>query len=144
MQASLKPYADGRESQASILMAGGEPLLVKVYSSHLSLLGYKVVTVGSGVECLVRYSELLPQLVVLDAGILWGRASGVLAVIGEHADKFNIPILVTYDRSSEDELSDLSSFRVSDYAAKPLAPCELATLVGKLLVFPLSNGEDRG
>ncbi|MBR9803318.1 carbon storage regulator [Aeoliella sp.] len=136
-------YPETRMEGVRILLADGDSSLVKVYATHLSLLGFEVATAESGVECFARLRDQMPHLVVLDAGLLWGRAAGVLAVMKEHTELPAVPVLMTYDRTCEQALPDLYSFHVSDYAEKPLTPSQLAQWIRELLAFPSIGGSGR-
>lgn len=140
-QTNSQPQREMSMEGVRVLLADADTLLAKCYATHLSLLGFDVTTAGDGVECIARLREQIPNLVVLDAGLLWGRAEGVLALMMEQIDIPEIPVIVTYHQAGEQELPAVHSFRVSDYAAKPLTPSQLVECIRELLAFPI-NGDD--
>ncbi|MBN73559.1 MAG: hypothetical protein CME32_30265 [Gimesia sp.] len=125
-----------------ILVADADSSLAKIYTTHLSLLGFEVTMACNGVECLARLRNRIPHLIVLDAGLLWGRATDVLAILDECTDIPDVPVLVTYDHTCEQALPDVRSFRVNDYAAKPLTPNQLAERIRELIAFAGNCDED--
>lgn len=124
-----------------VLLADADASLIERYETHLSSLGFVVITAGNGIECLARLRERMPHLVVLDAGLLWGRTEGVLAVMNERADVPDAPVLVIYDRACESARDAVLPFGTRDFAAKPLTPRQLAARICKLLAFPIDGGE---
>ncbi|WP_425400183.1 carbon storage regulator [Aeoliella sp.] len=138
-----QPQPELRMEGVRVLLADADISLARCYAAHLSLLGFEVTTAGNGVECIARLREQRPHLVVLDVGLLWGRAEGVLALMVEQIDVPEIPVIVTYDQFGEQGLPAVHSFRVSDYAAKPLTPSQLAKRIRELLAFPINGGDGR-
>lgn len=124
-----------------ILLADADAALVTSYEAYLSLAGYEVTAAGDGLACVARLREQTPHLVVLDAGLLWGRAEGVLALMKEQDDLPEVPVLVTYDRADRPALSGVQPFGVYDYAAKPLTPRRLAERIRELIAFPVEDYE---
>lgn len=132
---------ESRREVVRVLLADADPLLIDCYAAHLSELGFDVTTAGNGVDCVARLRERTPHLIVLDAGLLWGRAEGVLAIIAERADVSDVPVLVTYEAAYESMLPVIRPFGGSDYAAKPLKPPQLAARIRELLALSINNDE---
>ena len=126
-----------------ILLADADASLATSYVAYLSQVGYQVTTAHDGLSCVSCLRERTPHLVVLDAGLLWGRPDGVLAVMQEHADVPDVPVLVTYDQGHLHALLSLGRFGVADYVAKPLTPQRLAERIRELLAFPVKYESQR-
>ena len=115
-----------------ILFADADPVLAEHYQAHLSRLGFEVTTAADGLACIAQLRQRTPHLVVLDAGLLWGRAEGVLALMQEHSDVPDVPVLVTYDDAHGQAVR---LFGADDYLAKPFNLQELAVRIRKLIAF---------
>lgn len=118
-----------------ILLADADSTLAARNEFYLSQLGYDVVIATDGLACVSSLRKHLPHVLVLDAGLLWGRAEGVLALKESDADFADIPVLVTYDEAHRPRLSALQQFNICDLAAKPLAPPKLAEHIFELIPF---------
>lgn len=137
-----EPQPDVQElpmESVRVLLADADAPLAAHYENHLSRLGYEVTVARDGLSCVARLREWTPHLVVLDAGLLWGRAEGVLALMDEHADVPDVPVLLTYDEDQGPALSSLQEFGVCDFAAKPLPPQQLAARVRELIPFQVED-----
>jgi CheY-like chemotaxis protein len=114
-----------------ILFADADPVLAEYYQAHLSRLGFEVTKAADGLACIAQLRQRTPHLVVLDAGLLWGRAEGVLALMQERSDVPDVPVLVTYDAHKP----AVRLFGADDYLAKPFNPQELVVRIRKLIAF---------
>lgn len=61
-----------------VLLATDDDRLGSVTHYQLTDHGYAVATAAGGVECVALLGEFAPDVVVLDADLLWGGADGVL------------------------------------------------------------------
>lgn len=50
-----------------------------------------------GVGCCIRLAEKIPDVIVLEQGLLWGGAEGVLARIREDRQASTVPVVVIAD-----------------------------------------------
>jgi CheY-like chemotaxis protein len=64
--------------KGGVLLATDDDRLRSAGHDHLTAQGYVVATAGGGVECVAILREFTPDVVVLDADLLWGGADGVL------------------------------------------------------------------
>lgn len=119
-----------------ILFADADPVLAEHSQAHLSRLGFEVTTAADGLACIAQLRQRTPHLVVLDSGLLWGRAEGVLALMQEHSDVPNVPVLVTYNDAHGPAVR---LFGAGDYLAKPFNLQELAGRIRKLIAFPVGD-----
>lgn len=103
------------------------------YDSALRELGFEVAIAAHAVECLQEIRCAAPDLVILDADILWGGADGVLAVLAEDPAYPDVPAMVLGSRRSRAALYRLGRFSISDYQLKPLSAARLVRRVGTLL-----------
>ena len=78
------------------------------------------------------------DVLVLDTGLLWGRAEGVLALMEEQDDLAAIPVLVSH-QGGRPAWSIRRRIGVCEYAAKPLTPEQLAARIRELVPFQVDD-----
>jgi CheY-like chemotaxis protein len=64
-------------------MADPDGSLHPVYREPLAEEGFDVVAALSGLECVDRLRERVPDVLVLEPQLPWGGGDGVLAMMGE-------------------------------------------------------------
>jgi len=119
-----------------VLMADPDESLPAVYREPLLREGFELVTAVSGLECLARLRECVPDVLVLEPRMPWGGGDGVLAIMGEDPDVAIIPVMVLTTCRSAYALNGVARFPISDYHVKPLAPDRLAGRLRSLLDHP--------
>jgi carbon storage regulator CsrA len=119
---------------ARILIADSDRFLVARYRRHLSELGVSVSTARSGLECIQRLRDAVPDVLVLDPALQWGGGDGVLAVLHEEPALRPAVVMILAQSRNRSFLYRLSRFRVDDYQTKPLTPDRLATRICTLLL----------
>lgn len=117
-------------------MADPDESLQPVYRESLEREGFEVVTAFSGLECVARLRECVPDLLVLEPQLPWGGGDGVLAMMGEIPQLANIPVMVLTSCRDPQVLNRVARFPVSDFHLKPLAPDRLAARLRSLLRHP--------
>jgi CheY-like chemotaxis protein len=70
--------AVARRPRAGVLLATDDDRLRAAAHDHLTDHGYAVATAAGGVECVGVLGEFVPDVILLDADLLWGGADGVL------------------------------------------------------------------
>jgi carbon storage regulator CsrA len=130
-KASVAP--GGTLMAARILIADPDRFLLESYSRHLRERGVSVATASTGLECIQRLREAVPDVLVLDPILPWGGGDGVLAVVhDEPALRPGVVMILTQGRHRS-LLYRLSWFKVDDYQTKPLTADGLAVRVCTLL-----------
>ena len=119
-----------------ILMADPDEAFQAVYREPLSQEGFEVVTAFTGLECLARLRESVPDVLVLEPHLPWGGGDGVLAMMGEVPLLASVPVMVLTSCHDPHVLSRVARFPVSSYHLKPLAPDRLAERIHTLLKQP--------
>jgi DNA-binding response OmpR family regulator len=79
---------------ALLLLAESDTDLAEIYRKFLTRHGYVVEIASDGLECLAKLRCLLPDVLILDAEILWGGGDGVLACLREEGPD-GIPVILT-------------------------------------------------
>jgi carbon storage regulator CsrA len=124
---------------ARILIADPDRFLVARYKRHLSELGVTVYTATTGLECIERLREVVPDVLVLDPALPWGGGDGILAVLHEEPAMRPAVVMILAQSRNRSFLYRLSRFKVDDYQTKPLTADGLATRICTLL----SSARDR-
>ena len=133
--ADIQPRLNGSKP-IRVLMADPDESLQPVYRESLEREGFEVVTAFSGLECVARLRECVPDLLVLEPQLPWGGGDGVLAMMGEIPQLANIPVMVLTSCRDPQVLNRVARFPVSDFHLKPLAPDRLAARLRSLLRHP--------
>ena len=118
---------------AHILIADPDRFLVARYSRHLGERGASVSTATTGLECIQRLREAVPDVLVLDPTLPWGGGDGVLAVVHEEPALRPTVVMILAQGRNRSLLYRLSWFKVDDYQTKPLTADGLATRICTLL-----------
>jgi DNA-binding response OmpR family regulator len=117
-------------------MADPDESLRPEYRGPLLQEGFELVTAVSGLECLARMRERVPDLLVLEPQLPWGGGEGVLAVMGEIPVLAGVPVMVLTSCRDARLLEAVSRFPVSDYQLKPMAANQLASRLRSILAHP--------
>jgi CheY-like chemotaxis protein len=117
-------------------MADPDESLQPVYREPLAQEGFDVVAARSGLECVARLRERVPDLLVLEPQLPWGGGEGVLAIMGEVPELADVPVMLLTSCRDPQVLDDVSRFPISDFQRKPLAPDRLAGRLHTLLTHP--------
>lgn len=119
----------GGPSSSHVLLADGDPALLRVFSAILSTWGIRVTTASTGLECLRRLRETVPDLLLLELRLLWGGGEGILAVMREQRDLAAVPVVVL--TTDADPLTRVREqrFPVCDYLVKPV---RMAALIASM------------
>jgi DNA-binding response OmpR family regulator len=117
-------------------MADPDASLPPMYREPLFREGFELVGAVSGLECVARLRECVPDVLVLEPHMLWGGGNGVLAIMGESPDLALVPVMILTSCRDPDVLQGVGRFPISDYQLKPLAPGRLAGRLRSLLTHP--------
>jgi DNA-binding response OmpR family regulator len=134
-QAVVQPWSNG-SAPIRVLMADPDESLHPAYRGPLSQEGFEVTAASSGLECVARLRERVPDVLVLEPQLPWGGGEGVLAMMGEIPALAVIPVMVLTSCRDPHVLERVSRFPISDYQVKPLAPDRLAGRLRALLNHP--------
>lgn len=131
----VQPSSNGTRA-IRVLMADPDESLHPAYRGPLSREGFELATASSGLECVARLRETVPDVLVLEPRLPWGGGDGILAMMGEDPDLAVIPVIVLTSCRDAYALRDVARFPVNDYHVKPLAPDRLAGRLRGVLDHP--------
>lgn len=134
-EAVVRPRSNGSNT-IRVLMADPDESLHPVYREPLSREGFVVDMALSGLECVARLRERIPNVLVLELQLPWGGGEGVLAMMGEIPALLNIPVMVLTSCRDPHVLDSVARFPINDYHLKPLAPDRLAERLRNILDHP--------
>jgi DNA-binding response OmpR family regulator len=130
--AVAEPQSDD-STAVRVLIADPDKSLLAMYREVLPGEGFEVVTAPSGLECIARLRERVPDVLVLDPQLPWGGADGVLAMMCEGTDLAIVPVMVLMSCRDPLVLGNIAQFPITDWHVKPLAPDRLAKMLRNLL-----------
>ena len=134
-QAVVQPRSNASKP-VRVLMADPDRSLRPVYRGPLFDEGFELVTAASGLECVARLRERVPDVLVLEPQLPWGGGEGVLAMMGEIPALATVPVMVLTSCRDPRLLEAVGRFPVCDYQLKPLAPDRLAGRLRSILAHP--------
>src|SRR4051794_1417652 len=95
-----------------VLIASSSAFRRDLYQQAVHSLGHEVVLADGGVDCVQQMRAHRPDLLVLEAPLLWGGSDGVLEILGEQEPPAKV-VLVAAGTGSIDWFQ-LSRFRIDD------------------------------
>lgn len=116
-----------------ILIADDEPLLVEILEFRLRSKGYETVIAHDGREALMRFAEMPPAAVVLDAMMPVHDGMEVLRQIRASETAGNVPVIILSARRNEEDIVRALEMGANDYIVKPFLPEELLVRLKRLL-----------
>ena len=134
-KAAVEPRSKGSKP-IQVLMADPDDSLHPAYRGPLLQKGFELATTGSGLECVARLRERVPDMLVLEPQLPWGGGEGVLAIMGEVPELASVPVLVLTACRDPHRLEAISRFPVCDYQLKPLTPDRLAARLLAIFACP--------
>ena len=134
-ETTVQPQSNGSKP-IRVLMADPDESLHPLYREPLLREGFEVDRALSGIECVSRLRERVPDVLVLEPQLPWGGGDGVLAVMGGDPQLATVPVMVLTSCRDPRILEAVTRFPVSDYQLKPLAPDRLAGRLRALLDHP--------
>jgi carbon storage regulator len=119
---------------ARILIADTDRFLLASYSEYLRARGAVVATATTGLECMQRLHEAVPDVLVMEPALLsGGGGDAFLTLMHERPEmRPSVVIVLAKDRDRR-PLYRLSSFKVDDYQMKPMTAARLTEQIGMLL-----------
>ena len=119
-----------------VLIADPDESLQPLYRARLMHEGFELATASSGLECVARLREDVPDVLVLEPQLPWGGGEGVLAVMGENPQLATVPVMVLTSCRDPRLLEAVAHFPVSDYQLKPMSSDRLAGRLRAILAHP--------
>jgi CheY-like chemotaxis protein len=119
-----------------VLWADPDTSLPPVYREPLSRAGFDLVTAFSGLECVARLRERVPDVLVLEPNMHWGGGDGVLAIMRESPDLAKVPVMILTSCRDPHVVKGLEPFSINDHHFKPLSPDRLPEKLRRCVDHP--------
>ncbi len=116
-----------------VLLADPDAGMVRQWQEALKIAKFDVETAGDGLECVAQLRRFQPNLLVLAPDLPWGSGEGVLALMYEDPEIPCIPVILLASRRDARQARSLGAFPISAYCVKPVAPEDLAEVVGRII-----------
>ncbi|NCJ07987.1 response regulator [Synechococcales cyanobacterium C] len=122
--------------KGKILIVDDEPMIRRILSTRLTMVGYQVIVASNGIEALEKFEQESPDLVVLD--VMMPQLNG-LEVCQELRKVSDTPIVMLTALSDvADRIMGLQ-LGADDYLPKPFSPKELEERIHAILRRLKSN-----
>jgi CheY-like chemotaxis protein len=97
-----------------VLIASSSAFRRDYYHQTLRALGHDVALAQGGVDCIEQVGRQWPDVLVLEAPLLWGGSDGVLDVLQDLQTQTRMRVIVIAIGSGNIDWFQLSRFRVED------------------------------
>lgn len=111
---------------ARLLIADSDESILPIYARFFAANGCRVEAAKSGLECLDRLRNFLPDAAIIDAHLPWGGGDGVLAAMEDDPALKRIPVVLL--DGADLGLDATASERVTHHRR----PVRLATLLASV------------
>jgi len=97
-----------------ILVASSSLYRQGIYRSAIENLGHEISCAGGGVECAQLLCSSSPDLLLLEAPLLWGGSEGVLETLQAESQTKRLPVVLVAVGNGCIDWFQLSRFRFDD------------------------------
>jgi DNA-binding response OmpR family regulator len=108
-----------------VLIADRDEELLEAYGRFLANGEVEALLVSRGVDCVARLRDSRPDVLVLETGLLWGRADDVLAWMHSRRHGPAVPVILLATENQPDQLCRALDFPIDEFLVKPVGPQEL-------------------
>ena len=124
----------------TLLIAESDAELRDAYRRLLTGRGYNVETAADGLDCLKKLRRVTPAVLVLDRGLRWGGADGVLAWLREGGATSEVSVVLTATAGNPPDVAGDIEPPVVAFLTKPLG---LAALLESVRGLMARTGRER-
>jgi CheY-like chemotaxis protein len=122
-----------------VLIVSSSGFRRSIYQQVIEALGHEVALADGGVDCLQRMRHKHPDLLLLEAPLLWGGSDGVLELLESSGGQPRPRVIVVAVGPGSIDWFQLSRFRVDDLLFRiPTVP-ELQRAIGSVPAGPPSH-----
>lgn len=112
-----------------VLIADGDETMLELASRYLSQRGYEVKAASDGLECADILCDFVPDVMVLDDGLLWGGSDGVIRLMHDHPNVSRTPMILIADDDPRDKFNDSANPTLVRWLRKPYRLSQLLTQI---------------
>lgn len=110
-----------------ILIAEMDETTLEIFQSFLWDCGHEVEIATDALECMAIAREFVPDVLVLDQGLLWGGSDGVMAEMSHSPILQGIPVIVIAAQRETND--DLLNPQIAAWLRKPFRLVDLLEMV---------------
>jgi CheY-like chemotaxis protein len=118
----------------NVLIASSSGFRRGLYRQTVESLGHEVALATGGVDCAARLVQQPPDLLVLEAPLLWGGSDGVLEILETLSPQPKTRVIVVAVGPGSVDWFQLSRFRVDDLLFRIPTAQELQRAIGPALI----------
>lgn len=112
-----------------ILIADGDKEFRAQAQAFLLQRGHETKAAADGLECADMLRDFVPEVLVLDCGVLWGGYRGVIALMSETPKLSQTLTILLADEAPRDEFPGLIDPTRLVWLSKPFQMSDLMTLM---------------
>lgn len=116
-----------------ILVVDDDAMNLKMAEFILAQKNYEVVTVESGMECLLYLRDNQPDLILLDVEMPIMSGMRTLEVIRDNEELLEIPVIFLTALAEAETVMEAAKLGAVGYVTKPFMPQELLARVEKAI-----------
>ena len=116
-----------------ILVVDDDVMNLKMAEFILKQNGYEVVTVESGMECLLYLKDNEAALILLDIEMPIMNGIKTFEIIGDNPEMAQIPVIFLTASTELENIMEAGKLGAVDYVTKPFMPQELLKRVDAVL-----------
>jgi DNA-binding response OmpR family regulator len=103
----------------------------RLYHAALDALGHQAIVVGSALQCVAELRRELPDVLLLEAPLLWGGTDGVLEVLQRELNS-SVPVILVAVGTGSIDWFELSRYRIDNLLFRLPTRAELAAALDKV------------
>lgn len=100
-----------------ILVADADQAFLEILQSYLLSRGHEAEIASDGLKCIAIMRNLVPDVLVLESGLLWGGCDGVMAQMQDDPLLSHIPVILIAD--AQEVFDALTNLAVVAWLRKP-------------------------
>jgi len=106
--------------RAKIVIAHADDDVLHDLEVGLLQSGFSTFSADSGITCIKKLKQCFPEILLLDAHLLWGGCDGVLALMETNNRLYKTRIIILDDVRRSFDFQALRNFAVSDVLILPI------------------------
>jgi CheY-like chemotaxis protein len=115
-----------------VLVGSSSAFRQQCYRESVEVLGHRVSIATDGLECIRMIRTERPDLLILEAPLLWGGAEGVLELAQEESESSQLPVILVAIGAGLIDWFQLSRFRIDHLLFRLPTAQELGRAVAEI------------
>jgi CheY-like chemotaxis protein len=115
-----------------VLVGSSSAFRQQCYRESVEVLGHRVSIATDGLECIRRIKTERPDLLILEAPLLWGGAEGVLELVQAESRANRLPVILVAIGAGSIDWFQLSRFRIDHLLFRLPTAHELSRAIAEI------------